>query len=390
MRAMFSSRTRFDLRPNRLALAREAKRQTGTPVLDLTESNPTRVGLPYPGDLLLPLADRAALRYEPAAPGSLLARQAVAEDHARRGVRIEPDRLLLTASTSEAYAFLLKLLCDPGDAILVPHPGYPLFDFLAAVESVRVDAYPLEYDRRWRVDVAALREKVTPETRAVVVVSPNNPTGSFLRKEERAAIEDLCAERGLALISDEVFADFALQEVPDRAFSLARGGPALAFALGGLSKSCALPQVKLGWIAVSGPEALRSEARSRLELVADTFLSVSTPVQVAAPTLLRRLPELQAPIRARLAHNHAELAARVADSPATLLDTEAGWSAVLRVPATLSEEERVLRLLEEHDVLVHPGYFFDFPSEAYLVLSLLPEPGAFAEGLERIVQSLVL
>jgi hypothetical protein len=387
---MFSSRTRFELQPNRLSLAREAKRRAGVPVLDLTESNPTRVGLSCPNDLLAPLADPAALRYEPEARGLLGARRAVSADHARRGLRVEPERLFLTASTSEAYSFLFKLLCEPGDAILVPRPGYPLFDFLAGLESVRVDSYPLEYDRRWRIDVAAVREKITPSTRALVLVNPNNPTGSFLKKEERAEIEDLCAGRGIALVSDEVFADFALRDVPDRADSLAVDGPALAFALGGLSKSCGLPQVKLGWIAISGPADLRAEAASRLEIVADTFLSVSTPVQIAATSLLGRLPELQNPIRERLSQNLAWLATRTADSPATLLDTEAGWSAVLRVPATLSEEERVMRLLEEQDVLVHPGYFFDFPSEAYLVLSLVPEPEVFAEGVERIAQSLVL
>ena len=390
MGPMFSSRTAFDLQPNRLTLAREAKRQAGVPLLDLTESNPTRVGLSGPNDVLLPLADPAALRYEPEARGSLRAREAVAADHARRGLPVEPERLLLTASTSEAYAFLFKLLCDPGDAILVPRPGYPLFDFLAGLESVRVDAYPLEYDRRWRIDVAALREKVTPRTRALVVVNPNNPTGSFLKQDERAEIEELCAGRGIALVSDEVFADFALRDVPDRASSFGVDGPALAFALGGLSKSLGLPQVKLGWIAASGPEGLRLEALHRLDVVADTFLSVSTPVQVAAPWLLGRLDELQAPIRRRIAKNFARLEARTSHSAATLLHAEGGWAAVLRVPATLSEEERVMRLLEDHDVLVHPGYFFDFPSEAYLVLSLVPEPGVFAEGVERIVSSLVL
>jgi aspartate/methionine/tyrosine aminotransferase len=318
------------------------------------------------------------------------AREAVAADHARRGLRVEPDRLVLTASTSEAYAFLFKLLCDPGDAILVPRPGYPLFDFLAGFESVCVDAYPLEYDGRWRIDVAALREKLTPRTRALVVVNPNNPTGSFLKRNERALVEALCAERGIALVSDEVFADFALHAVPDRAESLAVDGPALAFALGGLSKSCGLPQVKLGWIAASGPEGLRREALQRLEVVADTFLSVSTPVQAAAPRLLGRLDELQEPIRERVARNLASLRGRTADSAATLLHVEGGWSAVLRVPATVTEEDRVMGLLEAHDVLVHPGYFFDFPSEAYLVLSLLPEPGVFADGVARIVSSLVL
>jgi alanine-synthesizing transaminase len=387
---MFSARTRFDLRPNRLSLAREAKRAAGASVLDLTESNPTRVGLTAPADLLAPLADARALRYEPAARGALQAREAVAQDHARRGLPVGPERVLLTASTSEAYAFLLKLLCDPGDAILVPHPGYPLFDFLAALESVRVESYPMEYDGRWRIDLPALRERVTSSTRAVVVVSPNNPTGSFLKREERAWIEELCAGRGIALVSDEVFADFNLREAADRAQSLAVDGPALAFALGGLSKSCGLPQVKLGWIAVSGPEDLREEALHRLEVVADTFLSVSTPVQEAAAALLGRLPELQAPIRKRIGDNLARLAARTSGSSATLLQVEGGWSAVVRVPRTTSEEEQVLHLLEERDVLVHPGYFFDFPREAYLVLSLLPEPTVFAEGVERIVQSLVL
>ena len=359
-------------------------------MLDLTESNPTRVALPYPEDLLSPLADPAALRYEPSARGALRAREAVAADHARRGLRVDPDQLLLTASTSEAYAFLFKLLCDPGDAILVPRPGYPLFDFLATLEAVRVDAYPMEYDGGWRIDVATLRERMTPGTRALVLVNPNNPTGSFLKREERKDIEELCASRGIALVSDEVFADFALRDIASRAESLAEDGPALAFALGGLSKSCGLPQVKLGWIAVSGPGDLKEEALRRLEVVADTFLSVSTPVQVAAKHLLERLPELQAPIHERVKRNHARLTVLTAGSAATLLDVEGGWSAVLRVPRTLGEEERVTRLLLEHDVLVHPGYFFDFPSEAYLVLSLLPEPGVFAEGVERIVQSLVL
>jgi len=388
---MFSSRTRWDLRANRLARALEARRREGAIVLDLTESNPTRVGLPYPPDLLRALADARALRYEPEARGSLAARQAVASDHARRGLAVGPERLLLTASTSEAYAFLFKLLCDPGDAVLVPHPGYPLFDFLAGLESVRVDAYPVDYDGGWRIDLDALPERLTSSTRALVVVNPNNPTGSFLKKDERAEIERVCAGRGIAIISDEVFADYAFREVSNRATSLAVDGPALAFALGGLSKSCGLPQVKLGWIAVSGPEDLRLEALARLEVVADTFLSVSTPVQVAAPALLARRPELVALIRDRVGANRLHLASRVGEgSAASLLDAEGGWYAVLRVPTTISEEERVMGLLEERDVLVHPGYFFDFASESYLVLSLLPEPQLFAEAVERILESLVL
>jgi alanine-synthesizing transaminase len=389
---MFSARTRWDLSANRLNAALEAKRRGGASrVLDLTESNPTRAGLAAPADLLAGLGHSASLLYEPAPFGLRGAREAVAADHGRRGRDVDPDRILLTASTSEAYAFLFKLLCDPGDEVLVPRPGYPLFEYLANLESVRVSPYALEYDGRWHLNASALAGAVTPRTRAVVVVNPNNPTGAFLKQDELLALEAFCAERGLALVSDEVFADYAFTDDPQRAESVARDGPALAFSLGGLSKSCALPQLKLAWCVVSGPEALRREAWSRLEVVADTYLSVSTPVQHAAPALLARREELQAPVRARIASNLAGLRARLAGaSPASLLEPEGGWSAVLRVPATMPEEEIVLRLLDDHDVLVHPGYFFDFPREAYLVLSLLPQPAVFAEGVARTLDALVL
>jgi aspartate/methionine/tyrosine aminotransferase len=388
---MFSARTRWDLTPNRLARIVEAKRAAGEPVIDLTESNPTRAGIPYPSGLLTPLADPAALRYEPTPWGLEPAREAVAADFARRGFPLHADRILLTASTSEAYSFLFKLLCDPGDEVLVPRPGYPLFDYLAGLESVRVVSYPLEYDGAWRLDVAALATAVTSRSRAVVTVNPNNPTGSYLKRDEARALRALCAERGLALISDEVFADYALREDPSRMGSVAEDGSGLAFALGGLSKSCGLPQLKLAWIATSGPEGIRKEALSRLEVVADAFLSVGTPVQVAAPSLLARRAELQAPIQARLRENGETLRSRLAvSSPARLLEPEGGWYAVLRVPATHPEEIQVARLLEQSNVLVHPGYFFDFPTEAYLVLSLLPPPPLFALGLGRILDSLML
>ena len=284
---MFSERTRWDLRPNRLAERLAAKRATGAHVLDLTLSNPTQAGLPIPGDILAPLASPEGRRYEPSAFGLPSAREAVAADFARRGFPIGPDRVLLSASTSEAYAFLFKLLCDPGDEVLVPRPGYPLFEFLAALESLGVRAYPLAHDGEWHLDVSALRAAVSPRTRAVVVVNPNNPTGAYLKEDELLALEALCAERRLALVSDEVFADFSFRDDARRASSVARDSPALAFALGGLSKSCGLPQLKLAWTAVTGPEPLRREALARLEVVADTFLSVSTPVQLAAPALRR-------------------------------------------------------------------------------------------------------
>jgi hypothetical protein len=383
---MFSSRTQWDLRANRLARLLEEKRARAEAILDLTASNPTRVGLPVPADLLEPLAQPPALRYEPAPFGLPAARAAVAADFAGRGLAVDPSRILLTASTSEAYAFLFKLLCDPGDEVLVPCPGYPLFHFLGTLECVRVRAYPSVWDGEWHVDLPALKSAVSPRTRALVAVHPNNPTGAFLKATELEALEGLCAEWGIALIADEVFADYAFRADPRRVTSVARDGPALSFALGGLSKSCALPQLKLAWIAAAGPEAERREALARLEVVADTYLSVSTPVQVAAPSLLARRGELLGPIRGRVSGNLDTLRARLGPaSAATLLEPEGGWYAVLRVPATVSEEERVTRLLEERNVLVHPGYFFDFPSEAFLVLSLLPPPDIFTEGLDRIL-----
>jgi len=388
---MFSDRTRFDLRPNRLAQLLEARRAAGAPILDLTLTNPTRAGLPAAPGLLLPLADDEARRYEPLPFGLPAARASVAGDFARRGVPLGPERIVLHASTSEAYALLFKLLCDPGDEVLVPRPGYPLFEFLAGLESVRVTSYPLAHDGEWHLDLSALAAAVTPRTRAVVVVSPGNPTGAFLKKDELEALDLLCARQDLALVSDEVFADFAFGDDKHRAASAARDGRALSFTLGGLSKSCGLPQLKLAWTAVAGPEPLRAAALARLEVVADTYLSVGTPVQVAAPRLIERLVELQTPIRARTAENLGALRQALGSaSPASLLEPEGGWSAVLRVPATSSEEERTLRLLETRGVLVHPGYFFDFPAEAYLVVSLLTPPAEFREGVARVLADAVL
>ena len=384
---MFSARTRWDLTANRLSELMAHKRAEGRRVLDLTETNPTRAGLRAPADVLAALADPAALAYEPDPRGMSTAREAVSADFARRGADVAPDHLVLTASTSEAYGFLFKLLCDAGDEVMVPRPSYPLFEYLAGLEGVAARPYPLLFDGEWRVDVAALEGGITPRTRAVVVVSPNNPTGSFVKPDEGAALHAVAARAGLALIADEVFADFPLAPGAGGA-GFAAGGTALSFSLGGLSKSCGLPQLKLAWIALGGPAGLRGEALARLELIADTYLSVSTPVQRAAPALLARAEKLRAPIAARVASNLALLRRRVAGTAATLLPPDGGWSAVLRIPATVGEEERVLTLLEQEDVLVHPGYFFDFPHEAFLVASLLPRPDEFEEAVSRLLRVL--
>ena len=382
---MFSSRTRWDRAQNRLSALLERKRRAGEDVVDLTVSNPTEVGLQAPDEVLALLGDARGAAYAPDPRGLASAREAVAADFARRGHSVDVQRLVLCASTSEAYAWLFKLLADPGDNVLVPRPSYPLFEFLADLESIGTRPYPLAYDGAWHVDLAAVEEAIRPRTRAIVVVNPNNPTGSFVSSTEAHRLLGLCARRGLALVSDEVFADFGEAPDPSRVTSFAGDGPALSFALGGLSKSCGLPQLKLGWIAVSGPPELRGEALARLEIVADTYLSVATPVQHALPEILAWLPKLQAPIAARVKRNRGALRERFAASPATLLAADGGWSAVLQVPATLPEEQRVLRLLERDGVLVHPGFFFDFPSEAYLVASLLPRPADFDRGAASLL-----
>lgn len=393
---MFSSRLPWPPTENRLAAALRARRAGGAPLYDLTESNPTRVGLAArPDALAAALADAAIGLYEPDPRGLPAARDAVSAFCARRGQAASPDRMILTASTSEAYALLFKMLADPGDAVLVPRPSYPLFEFLAALESVRVLGYPLPLDDRFRLEPEAidqaLRAPRDRPARAVVLVNPNNPTGTGLRAAERESILAVAAAHGAAVISDEVFLDRRPAgsggDLVSVAGPRAAGPPpALTFTLGGLSKSCGLPQMKLAWILVDGPEPLRRDALDRLEFIADTYLSVGTPVQRAAGRLLDLGEALGAAIRDRVAVNLVTLRRLVPPGRACrLLPSDGGWSAVVQVPALAPEEELILSLLENDGVLVHPGYFFDFPREAFLVLSLLPEEGVFRVGIERLL-----
>ena len=313
---------------------------------------------------------------------------AVAADFARRGTPQDPQSIVLTASTSEAYALLFKLLCDPGDTVLTPRPSYPLFAYLGDLEGVALRQYPLSYDGRWQIDFSALANAVSDDVRAVIAVSPNNPTGSYLKRDEQGRLLELCADRDVAVICDEVFADYGLRPDASRAPGLPVDGPALGFALGGLSKSVGLPQLKLAWIAVRGPRATRDEALARLEIIADTYLSVSTPIQLALPGLLARHGELQGPIRERVQTNLLRLSTAALGTTATLLDVEGGWSAIVRLPATRTDEEWALSLLEEQAVVVHPGYFFDIDLPACVVVSLLPPTEVFAAGVSRILGSL--
>jgi alanine-synthesizing transaminase len=383
---MFSTRVPADLAPNRLAAAEQAARARGVRLIDLTETNPTQVGLPYPAGVLTALGEPTGLTYDPHPFGLASAREAVAERILPAGRPLDPARLVLTASTSEAYSFLFKLLCDPGDQVLVPVPSYPLFEHLTRLELVEVRPYPLEYHGTWSLDAHAVEAAVTSRTRAVLVVSPNNPTGSVLARGDLASLAALCASRGLALVGDEVFCDYLLDARPDIARVLDQD-EALTFSLGGLSKSAGLPQLKLGWMAAGGPPGLVDAALARLEIICDAFLSVSTPVQRAVGPLLAAGREIRRLIIERVRGNLVGLERLVAARPScSLYRVEGGWSAVVRVPATRSEEALVLDLLEKDSVLVHPGYFFDFPHEAFVVVSLLPEPGEFREGAARLLE----
>jgi alanine-synthesizing transaminase len=378
---MFSSRFHWDFRPNRITQALAERRRSGARILDLTESNPTRAGLAYPREILQAFDDERSLLYEPAPAGLEEARQAVADYYLSRGAGVARERILLTASTSEAYAYLFKLLADAGDNVLVPRPSYPLFEFLAGMESVAVRHYALAFHGGWSVDFDSLAAAMDARTRAIVVVNPNNPTGSYLKEPELATLSRECAERGVALISDEVFSDYALTPDASRVTTLTNRDGCLAFAMSGLSKIAGLPQMKLGWIVVNGPDDLRAQAMERLEWVADTYLSVGTPVQRAAARLLAAGESVQRQIRERTAANLALARATLAGSAANLLPVEGGWYATARVPNVRSEEEWTLGLLARYGVLVQPGFFFDFPGEAYLVLSLLTPEAMFAEGI---------
>ncbi|MEO7144522.1 MAG: pyridoxal phosphate-dependent aminotransferase, partial [Bryobacteraceae bacterium] len=327
-------------------------------------------------------ADPRSMIYDPSSAGLWLARESVAALHG-----VAADRVLLTTGTSEAYSWLFKLLANPGDEVLVPRPSYPLFEFLAALESVTVRRYPLVYHEGWFVDFDALKEHLTERTRAIVVVNPNNPTGSYLKRDEWARLLAICRERSLAIISDEVFSDYALREGGWRVTTPADSGDVATFRLSGLSKAVGLPQMKLGWMLIGGAAPVCEQATERLELIADTYLSVGTPVQYALPALLDAKAEVQGQILERLRTNLQFLRAAVNGSRLRVLDVEGGWYATLRVPRIRTEEEWALRLLETNDVLVQPGYFYDFDSEAFLILSLLTRTEIFQEGTRRIVET---
>jgi len=383
---MFSRRTDWNLAPNRLTLAHQEAVRAGRKILDLTISNPTRAGIEYDKTAILDaLRNSAALDYDPQPKGLRDAREAVADYYSwEHGVSLDPENLILTTSTSEGYSHVFRLLCNPGDEILVPKPSYPLFDFLAELQDVKLAPYSLIYDHGWQTDFHSLEGACTQNSRAIIVVHPNNPTGSYVSEQERNQLNELCCRNKLALIVDEVFLDYAHER---KCPSFTGNEGALTFTLSGLSKISALPQMKLAWIATTGPQAGVAAAMQRLEVIADTYLSLNAPIQLAAPVLLEQRKAVQPRLVKRVRANLAELDRQLArQKSCSRLEVQGGWYAVLRIPVTRSDEDFAVELLERESVLVHPGHFYDFPSDGYLVLSLITPETDFYRGLSDLLQ----
>jgi len=391
MFSMFSRRTSWKLDSNRFTLAHQQMLREGREVLDLTISNPTRAGFAFNETTILDaLRNPKSLDYDPQPKGLRRSRETVAEYYkcgaGAPAREIDAENIVLTTSTSEGYSYVFRLLCNPEDEVLVPKPSYPLFDFLADLQDVRVVPYPLLYDHGWQIDLPTLEMAITPRTRAIVLVHPNNPTGSYVREEEQTRLNQLCREHNLALIVDEVFLDYAHDGRPQHSF--ATNNDAFTFTLSGLSKIAALPQMKLAWIVVSGSEKEATEAMHRLEVIADTYLSLNAPVQLAAETLLKQRKKIQSQVMTRIRANLAELDRQLVQYTSCVrLLIEGGWYAVLRVPVTKSDEDLAIQLLFERSVLIHPGHFYDFPNDGYLVLSLITPEATFREGISRVLKA---
>jgi alanine-synthesizing transaminase len=387
---MFSHRTNWHLTPNALTRAIAEVRASGQDILDLTVSNPTEAGIRLDPDVVLgALVNPAAMRYEPQPRGLRSAREAVCHYYreSHEVFDLDPDRLLLTTSTSEAYSYIFRLLCNPADEILVPKPSYPLFEFLADLADVKLVPYPLIYDHGWQIDFDSLYKAATPQARAVVIVHPNNPTGSYASETETSALNAFCRDYGLTLIVDEVFLDYAHDGVPRPSF--AANTETLTFTLSGVSKISALPQMKFAWLATSGPAEIVQHAGARLEVIADTYLSMNAPVQLAAAVLLEQRKQVQPMLLDRLRVNLGKLDRQLAGQPAcTRFLVDGGWYAVLRVPVLRSDEDLAIDLLRKTAMIVHPGHFYDFTTEGHLVLSLITEPEVFREGVARLLQGI--
>lgn len=382
---MFAQRTNWNLESNRLSSALAAHRASGKPLLDLTISNPTECGFQYDEQAIRDaLSNPAVLRYEPNPKGIASARAAVAQYYAERGAAVSLEDIFLTTSTSEAYSFVFRFLCNPGDGILVPCPSYPLFDFLADIHDVKLIRYPLGYDHGWQIDSQAIDKSVTARTRGIIVVNPNNPTGQYVKSAEMKGLSAVCAAHDLALVADEVFLDFSLAE--ERPASFAANSGALTFTLSGISKISGLPQMKASWLIVNGPEKWKAQAIARLEVIADTYLSMNAPVQLALPAFMEQRTAFQEQVMARVIKNLTELDRQLAAQQAcSRLKIEGGWYAILRASGLRDEEEFAVELLREEGVYVHPGHFYDFSEPGRLVLSLIAPEKDFADGVSLLL-----
>jgi alanine-synthesizing transaminase len=382
---MFSDRTNWNLISNRLSEALAEHRAAGKSFLDLSVSNPTECGFEYDRQAILQaLSSPHSLSYDPDPKGLLSARLAVAEYYSTREIVVPKEDIILTTSTSEAYSFAFRLLCNPGDELLIPEPGYPLFSFLADIHDVKLVSYPLVYDHGWQIDFHALRQAVTARTRGIIVVNPNNPTGHFCKSGETQKLNEICSPRQIAVIADEVFLDFHLAAVQPRSFAANTGS--LTFTMSGLSKISGLPQMKAAWLIASGPEELKAPALARLDVIADTFLSMNAPIQRAMPAFLQLRHAFQKQVMARVRRNLAEFDNQLsAQSSCARLEMEGGWYAVLRVPVIRSDEDLSIELLTSRGVYVHPGHFYDFPADGYLIVSLIAPEGDFNEGIKRLL-----
>ena len=382
---MVSDRTAWNLEPNPLSKALANRLASGEPVIDLTESNPTKCGFHFEAEQILgALSHPGNVTYDPVAQGLLPARNAVVDYYRSRHCEVNVNDIFLTSSTSEAYSFLFRTLCNPGDEVLIPQPGYPLFNFLADIQDVGTVRYPLIYDYGWQIDFHALARAITPRTRAIVVVNPNNPTGHFCKADDVHRLRQICLEGDLALIADEVFLDFSLGN--DIAPSFASSDRALTFTMSGLSKISGLPQMKVAWLVGTGPEALKQQAVARLEMIADTYLSMNTPMQLALPALLELRHNFQQQCMERVRNNLAQLDKLLSTQRlCTRLNLEGGWYAIVKVPVTGSDDGLALELLNTHGVYVHPSHFYDFPGDGYLVASLITPELPFAIGIQALV-----
>lgn len=379
----FSSRSDWTLTPNQLTARLTEIEASGAQILDLTESNPTQVGLQYPTDIVLSsLTDPNNLSYHPSPLGQQEARETIAEYYDSKGIYVNSNQILVTSSTSEAYSMIFRLIANPGDHILMPRPSYPLFHFLASLNDIELASYALTYQKYWKIDFEDIRKSYKPKrTKGIVLVNPNNPTGSYIKKDELTKLNQFAEGNQLCIISDEVFSDFQWDKKIEGIPSLAGNQKALTFTLSGISKVLALPQMKLSWIVVNGPKGLIKQAFDRLEIISDTYLSANTPVQNALHHWMKLKDKMQKQILKRVSANRTFLSKH---SSFEMLHAEGGWYAVLKLPKNKTEEEWALEFLEKDHVLVHPGYFYDFQSEAYAIVSLLTETAAFEEAITKI------